>query len=208
MSFQEVDYRPLFGRILSVATFVVCAVGVVSTVVTDPLAALRFIWPLLLVAWLVWAMYWRPGLVVAEHGVTVVNPLRTHFVPWPNITAIDTRYALTLHIVAAAADRGRLVRVWAAPASGRHRTLGLSPRDFDGIGDSARGVHGEVRLSDATTTPVGNLAQLVRGRWERLRDTGAFASGIDPEASTVTWHRWTVAIAAALSTATAIGLLV
>ncbi|WP_447949921.1 PH domain-containing protein [Microbacterium aurum] len=207
MSFQEVDYRPLFGRILSVATIVVCAFGAVATVVTDPFAALRFVWPLLLVAWLAWAMYWRPGLVVAEHGITVVNPLRTHFVPWPNITAIDTRYALTLRVVSAD-DRGRQVRVWAAPASGRHRTLGLSPKDFDGIGDSARGVHGELRPSDATTTPIGNLAQLVRGRWERLRDTGAFASGIDPEASTVVWHRGTIAVAAALGAATAIGLLV
>lgn len=207
MSFQEVDYRPLFGRILSVVTMVVCAFGAVATVVTDPAAALRYVWPLLLVGVLAWAMYWRPGLVVAEHGITVVNPLRTHFVPWPNITAIDTRFALTLHTVAGG-DRDRTIRVWAAPASGRHRTLGLSPKDFDGIGESARGVHGELRLSDATSTPIGNLAQLVRGRWERLRDTGAFTSGVDPEASTVVWHRGTIAVAAALGAATAIGLLV
>ncbi|MCT9820475.1 PH domain-containing protein [Microbacterium sp. W1N] len=207
MSFQEVHYRPVLGRVLAVLTMVVCAFGAVATVVTDPAAALRYVWPLLLVGVLAWALYWRPGLEVAEHGVTVVNPLSTHFVPWPNITSIDTRYALTLHTVTAD-ERGGTVRVWAAPASGRHRTLGLSPKDFDGIGESARGRHGEVRLTDATSTPIGNLAQLVRGRWERLRDTGAFASGIDPEASTVRWHRGTIAAVLALGAATAIGLLV
>ncbi len=207
MSFQEVSYRPVFARILAVVTMVVCAFGAVATVVTDPAAALRYVWPLLLVGVLAWAMYWRPGLVVAEHGITVVNPLGTRFVPWPNITAIDTRYALTLHTVGAG-DEGRRVRVWAAPASGRHRTLGLSPKDFDGIGASARGVYGEVRLSDATSMPAGNLAQLVRGRWERLRDAGAFANGVDPEAEVVVWHRGTIAVTAALGAATAIGLLV
>ena len=106
MSFQEVRYRPAFGRILAVVTVVVCALGVVALVVTDPAQALRYVWPVLLVGVLAWALFWRPALVVAEHGITVENVLRTFFVPWPSITAIDTRYSLTLHTV-----RGR-VPVW------------------------------------------------------------------------------------------------
>jgi hypothetical protein len=56
--------------------------------------------------------------------------------------------------------------------------------------------------------PSGNLAQLIRGRWERLRDAGAFASGVDPEASTTTWHWATIAALATLAAASAVGLLI
>jgi len=202
MSFQEVRYRPVLGRILAVVTVVVCALGVIALFWSDPASALRYIWPIVLVAVLAWALFWRPSLTVQEHGITVENVLRTHFVPWPSITAIDTRYSLTLHT-----PNGR-VPVWAAPAPGRHRTLGLAPKDFEGIGETARGRVGELRPADAVTTPSGNLAQLIRGHWERLRDAGAFASGVDPEASTVTWHWATVAVVAALAAATTIGLLV
>lgn len=202
MSFQEVRYRPVFGRVLAVVTVVVCAFGVVALFWSDPLSAVRYAWPILLVAVLAWALFWRPSLVVQEHGITVENVLRTHFVPWPSIVAIDTRYSLTLHTA-----QGR-VPVWAAPAPGRHRTLGLAPKDFDGVGDSARGGSGGLRPADAITTPSGNLAQLIRGRWERLRDAGAFAGGVDPDAQTTTWHRGTIAAAAALAAATVVGLLV
>lgn len=202
MSFQEVRYRPVFGRILAVVTVVVCALGVVALFWSEPALAWRYVWPVLLVAMLAWALFWRPSLTVAAHGITVENVLRTHFVPWPAIVAIDTRYSLTLRTA-----QGR-VSVWAAPAPGRHRTLGLAPKDFDGVGESARGGIGELRPADALTTPSGNLAQLIRGHWERLRDAGAFASGVDPEASTVTWHWATVAGVAVLAAATAIGLLV
>ncbi|WP_194411218.1 PH domain-containing protein [Microbacterium cremeum] len=202
MSFQEVRYRPVFGRTLAVVTVVVCALGVVALFWSEPAAAWRYVWPVLLVAVVAWALFWRPSLTVAEHGITVENVLRTHFVPWPSIVSIDTRYSLTLRTA-----QGR-VTVWAAPAPGRHRTLGLAAKDFDGVGESARGGVGELRPADALTTPSGNLAQLIRGHWERLRDAGAFASGIDPEAATVTWHWATAAVVAALAAATAIGLLV
>jgi hypothetical protein len=202
MSFQEVRYRPVFGRSLAVVTIVVCALGIVALFWSEPLSALRYAWPIVLVAVLAWALFWRPSLSVEQHGITVENVLRTHFVPWPSIVAIDTRYSLTLQTV-----HGRVV-VWAAPAPGRHRTLGMAPKDFDGVGDSARGSVGELRPADALTTPSGNLAQLIRGNWERLRDTGAFAGGVDPDAATVTWHWATIAVVTALAAATTIGLLV
>ncbi|MCR2762237.1 PH domain-containing protein [Microbacterium sp. zg.B48] len=201
MAFQEVVYRPVFGRILAAVTVLVCALGAVVLFWTDAADGIRYVWPIVLVAFVAWALFWRPSLTVQEHGITVVNVLRTHFVPWPAITAIDTRYALTLHTVA-----GR-VGVWAAPAPGRHRTLGLAHKDFDGVGASARGAHGSLRPADAITTPTGNLAQVIRGRWEGLRDAGAFAHGVDRDAMTATWHWATIITTAALAAATLIGLL-
>jgi hypothetical protein len=202
MSFPEVVYRPVFGRILAVVTMVVCAVGIAALFWGDLVAGIRYAWPILLAATLAWALFWRPSLRVQEHGVTVENVLRTHFVPWPAIVDVDTRFSLTLHTV-----KGR-IPVWAAPAPSRHRTLGLASKDFDGVADSARSELGGLRPADALTVPSGNLAQLIRGRWERLRDAGLFASGVDPEAMTVTWHWATVTAIAALVLATAAGLLI
>lgn len=199
MGFQEVHYRPAFGRVLAVVTVVLCAGGIVALVVDDPMAALRYAWPLVFIAVLAWTLFWRPALSVEPHGVTVVNVLRTHFVPWPAIRDIDTRFALTLQT-----SRGK-VPVWAAPAPGRHRALGLAEKDFDGVGETARGPYGSLRPSDAVTTPTGNLAQLIRGQWEALRNQGLLAPGEDPEAEKVTWHTGTIAALAVSAAATVLG---
>lgn len=202
MAFQEVLYRPVFGRVLAVVTVVVCAIGVVALFWQDAAAAVRYVWPILLVAAVAWALFWRPSLRVQEHGITVENVLRTYFVPWPAIERLDTRYSLTLYTAR------RRVPVWAAPAPGRHRTLGLASKDFDGVGSSARGEHDGLRPADALSTPTGNLAQLIRGHWEGLRDAGVLAHGVDPEAETATWHGVTIAAIGLLAAATVVGLLV
>jgi hypothetical protein len=202
MAFEEILYRPAFGRTLAVVTVVVCAFGVVALFWSDPASAIRYVWPIVLVAVVAWAVFWRPSLRMQEHGVTVENVLRTYFVPWPSIRSIDTRYSLTLH------TSQRRIPVWATPAPGRHRAYGLAGKDFDGVGESARGEHESLRPSDALSTPSGNLAQAIRGHWERLRDAGAFASGEDPDAATVRWHYGTIAAITALAAATVVGLLV
>jgi hypothetical protein len=202
MGFQEVVYRPVFGRVLAVITMAVCAAGVVAVFFTDAVSGLRYVWPILLVATVAWAVFWRPSLRVEEHGITVENVFCTFFVPWPAIQQIDTRYSLTLQ------TSRRRVTVWAAPAPGRHRTLGLASKDFDGVTDTARGEHGDLRPADAITTPTGNLAQLIRGHWEGLGERGLLALGEEPEAETVTWHRVTIGVLAVLTAATLIGLLV
>lgn len=201
MQFEPVTYRPVLSRVLAGVTVVICALGVASFLWLDAAAAVRGIWPLLLVAVLAWALFWRPMLIVEEHGITVVNVLQTHFVPWPAIERLDTRFSLTLY------SATRKIPVWVSPAPGRHRVLGLSRADFTGVGESARGEHGSLRPGDAVSTPSGNLAQLIRGHWERLRDAGMFDRGVDPEAATVTWHGLTIAVVVALVAASAAGLV-
>ncbi|HWM16925.1 MAG TPA: PH domain-containing protein [Microbacterium sp.] len=201
MAFQEFLYRPAFGRILAVVTVVVCALGVVALFWGDAASAVRYVWPIVLVAVLAWAVFWRPSLRMQEHGITVENVFRTYFVPWPSIKGIDTRWALTINTAQ------RKIPVWATPAPGRHRAFGLARKDFDGVGESARGQHDSLRPSDALSTPTGNLAQAIRGHWEQLRDSGAFASGEDPDAATVHWHYATLVAIVVLAAATVIGLL-
>jgi hypothetical protein len=201
MAFQQVTFRPLPSRVLAVATIVICAAALGAVVWQDPLAALRYGWVLVFVAVAAWALLWRPQLRVQEHGITVVNVLRTWFVPWPAIERVDTRFALTLHTAEGT------VPVWVSPAPGRHRAFGLSRRDFDGIAESARGEHGGLRPSDALTTTSGGLAHVIRSHWEQLRDEGMFAPGREPGATRMTWHVGTIAALAATAGAAAIGLL-
>jgi len=202
MAFQEISYRPVFGRTLAVVTVVVCAVGAVALLWEGTESALRYVWPIALVAVTAWALFWRPSLKMQEHGITIENVLRTYFVPWPAIQGIDTRFSLTIHT-----SRGK-VSVWASPAPGRHRVFGLARQDFDGVSESARGEHDSLRPSDALSTPSGNLAQAIRTHWERLQSSGAFASGEDPEAFTTRWHYGTIAAITILAAATLIGLMV
>ena len=96
MAFQEVLYRPAFGRTLTVATGVVCAFGAVALFWGDAGSAIRYVWPIILVAFVAWALFWRPSLRMQEHGVTVENVFRTFFIPWPAIQGIDTRFSLTI----------------------------------------------------------------------------------------------------------------
>lgn len=201
MRFVDVHYRPLGGRILTGVTVVVAVAGVVAMAVRSPLEAVRYGWPLLLVAALAVVLFWMPSLHVQEHGITVVNPLRTYFISWPAIERIETRWSLSL------TTAQRTVTVWAAPAPSRHRASGLSRSDFIGVGDSAQGQHGSLRPSDALSTVSGNLAQVIRGHWERLRDTGALDAGADPTADTARTNTAAVVVVASLAAATLLGLL-
>ena len=91
MAFEQVRYRPLASRVLAALTVVVCAIGVVSLVALDVMDAVRYGWGLALVAVLVWAMFWRPELIVEEHGITVV-PLQvgaSTLVRFASLDAID-----------------------------------------------------------------------------------------------------------------------
>lgn len=202
MQFVDVSYRPLGGRILAGSVVVIAALGVIAIAVQNPVDALRYCWPLLLAAALAVILFWAPHLRVQEHGVTIANPFRTVFVSWPSIRSIDTRWSLTLTTAT------RRVGVWAAPAPSRHRAAGLSRSDFAGIGASAQGQHQSLRPSDAISTPSGNLAQVVRGRWESLRDSGALDAGADPSADWARANIPAIATLAALAAASVVGALV
>jgi hypothetical protein len=67
---------------------------------------------LLLVTGLAFTLARRPKVIAADDGITVVNPYRTHFVPWRLVTLVDTGEWVQVHY-APTADGG------AAPGSGR-----------------------------------------------------------------------------------------
>jgi hypothetical protein len=61
---------------------------------------------LLLVTGLAFTLALRPKVVAADDGITVLNPYRTHFVPWRLVTLVDTGEWVRVHYAQAAAGDG------------------------------------------------------------------------------------------------------
>lgn len=165
----RVVFRSTFNRVLSIVAWVIiAAVAMGSLAVPGVLAAAP---GLLLgaasVAVLVWALLWSPRLAVDDDGVTVVNVLTEHLVPWAALIHIDTRFALTL------VTPRRRVSATAAPAPGAVGTL----RAARALRRSEKAQPGP-RPGDLPGTDSGTAAQIVHDRWDRLREAGRIPAGI------------------------------
>jgi Bacterial PH domain len=75
----------------------------------------------LAVSGIVYACAWRPRVVADSGGITVVNPLRDHQVPWGSVAKVDVVTALRVHYEPAggAASRRKVVHSWAVQAAPR-----------------------------------------------------------------------------------------
>ncbi|MWB98130.1 hypothetical protein GB864_06160, partial [Agromyces sp. MMS17-SY077] len=67
--------------------------------------------------------------------------------------------------------------------------------------ETAQRAAGAVRPGEAVGTPSGDAANLVRRRWEQLRDEGLLEAGAEPGSVRRTWHVATIAVLAVLVTA-------
>jgi hypothetical protein len=61
----------------------------------------------------------RPRIVASDAGVTVVNPLREHVLPWSAVTQVDLKHNVRVHYRGPAGDT--IVHSWAVQSSGRSR---------------------------------------------------------------------------------------
>jgi hypothetical protein len=68
---------------------------------------------LLVVGAAIYAVFWRPAVIVDDDGVLLLNVLRDVRVPWAALEAVETRYALTL------VTAEHRYASWAAGAPGR-----------------------------------------------------------------------------------------
>jgi Bacterial PH domain len=64
----------------------------------------------------------RPRIVADAAGLTVVNPLRVHTVPWPAVTKVDLAQTARVHYTRPGMPRDGVVHSWAVQSSGRART--------------------------------------------------------------------------------------
>ncbi len=198
--FYEETFRPAFGRVLAGALMIICALAGLSVIGAGADAVWQ-VWPwLALVAFGAWALYWRPLVEVNAAGVRVVNVFRTFDVPWPAITEIETKWALTLVTTLGT------VRAWAAPAPGR-QVLRRSQAEDLRLGGAGKG--DMVRPSDLPQTESGAAALVVRQRWLRIREAGFLADPrVEHDRMPVRWHVETIAGFALLVVAVVYGTFV
>ena len=191
---QPVTFRPRGGVVLAAIAIAVCGIGVVATAVSDGAnGLLAWGWPIALLAWGAWLLYIHPSVQVTDGFVEIVNPLRTHRVPWGDITGVESRYALTVET----ADRS--IRAWAAPAPSARRAL-LTRREevsrTPGEGDTRR-------PADAEGTESGDAAAIVRRALDRYRREGGPQL---PGGTASTWQFWPIVVTAVLAGATVLSL--
>lgn len=198
MRFAPTSFRPIFGRVLSILVAIVSLAGLAGFVVAgDWPGLLRYGWGLLLLAALVFALFWFPRLDIAEHEILVRNVFASHHVPWPSIQRIDTKYALTLYTPL------RKVTAWASPAPSRYASQVSNTADARLAAD-ASGSH--IRPGDLLNTTSGAAAYVIRRHWEELRDEGRLGA-VDPEAMRRDIHWPTIITLGVLAAATLLGFL-
>jgi hypothetical protein len=179
-------FRSTFGRVLTVVIGAICALTAVVIVVGGGFGDL---WPVLpwlaLVAGSCWATFWRPRVEVSDGGVRLVNVMRTIDVPWPAITGIETRWALTLLTAYGT------FTAWAAPARGRgpvRRAMRADSFPFRAMPSLGRGP------DEVAPGAAREAAEIVREHWERLRAGGHLDNPVlEHEKAPVRWHVGTIA---------------
>ncbi len=125
-------------RVLAVAAWAFCAFFALNLVLTGTAGAVwHFLPPLMLVSWAVHLLLWRPRLLVGTGGLTVVNILREHHVPFAALKAVRVGQSVSLDTTA-----GRIAS-WGAPGAGR-----LGPRPGGGPQPAGR-VPGPARTQAA-----------------------------------------------------------
>jgi Bacterial PH domain len=194
-------YRPAFGRALTVAIAALCAVTAIVTFIGGGLDDLLQFGPwLALTAGACWATFWRPCVEVSDGGVRLVNVTRTIDVPWPAITGVETRWALTLLTA-----YGKFT-AWAAPAPGRGPMRKATRVDANLIG-RAVGAQRAAAPLEISPGAAKEAAEIVRDHWERLRAAGHLDNPmLEHERVPVRWHVGTMAVGIVLVGLGVIGL--
>jgi hypothetical protein len=99
---------------------------------------------LLLVTGLAFTLALRPRVIAADDEITVVNPYRTHVVPWRLVTFVDTGEWVQVHYTPAGGVGGKTVHCWAlyVSARARRKIAGGPPRARDPLARRQPGLFG------------------------------------------------------------------
>jgi hypothetical protein len=115
-----------------------------------------------------WLVFYKPHVRVAQDGVRVVNPLASYHVPWAALIQVRTRFVCTF------VTPNRSVQAFAAPGPGRYAAAMATVVDFRTAGAlPSRGLD----LGELPTGPSGQVATVVRRRWDDLVESGRLSQG-------------------------------
>jgi len=106
----QVTLFSAFSRVLAVIAGLICAFFAVNLFLTGTPATIWHFLPwLLLVAWVLYLVQWRPRLVITADSLVVVNFLREHHIPYPALKSVRVGQGVVLETTA-----GRIAS-WGAP---------------------------------------------------------------------------------------------
>jgi Bacterial PH domain len=114
-------FRSAGSLILSWAWLVVAVIVLVDLAVQgrDHAAVVTAVL-VLAVSGIIYACAWRPRIVADTGGISVLNPLRDHTVPWGAVVKVDVVNAVRVHCAPPpSSSRGRVIYSWAMQASMR-----------------------------------------------------------------------------------------
>lgn len=115
-----------------------------------------------------WLVFGKPRVRVSDDGVHVDNPLASYDVPWAALILVRTRFACTF------VTPHRAVQAFAAPGPGRHAAAMASVVDLRAAGRNPRQ---GADIGELPSAPSGQVAGVVRRRWETLIESGTLAAG-------------------------------
>ena len=134
---------------------------------------------LVFVTGIVYACALRPRVVAGSSGITVMNPLREHRIPWGSVAAVDLKESVQVHCVREpGAKRGKIIYSWALYAPRRNRLRAelirhgdrrRLPRSAFDAGEQASGRPQDISKQSAAQIMATQLGELARD----ARDRGA-----------------------------------
>jgi hypothetical protein len=215
------SFSSAYGRGLTVAMGVAGLAAVVVTVVEQGTRAgvEALAWASLVVL-LVWALFWRPAVVVSDGEVVVRNVWRTTHVPWPAFRSVQAGLSLVVE------HSEGTVNAWAAPGSSGTAARMRRTRPGGGGPDlHADRVAGTERTDDASQVGTSDgrpvrasgtaesVAAAVQARHDALVHAGHLrhaesARTVDGLRPVTRWHVRTLAAVLALGAAVAVATVV
>ncbi len=195
----RVVLRPSGVRVLAAVTWLLVLVYLALTVTSGVQQLLLFSPTAALVCFLVYALFWRPRLVVDADGVTLVNVLRDVRIPFSRIRSVQTRYTMTVET-----EEGEFAS-WSAPAPGRTSAMSLSRREASGANLMGADLSQGISASTAPNTDSGSAALLVRHRWQVWGERSR--AGAPDERVSSTWNWLVLLTLVVLTTATVLTIV-
>ena len=101
----------------------------------------------------------RPLLEITDQGIKIVNPLWSYSIGWRDISAIETKYTMSVQV------GERVIYAWAAPAPSRYHARKIHPSEVRGLGIANQS---SLRFGESPRSDSGVAAHLARSRWKQF----------------------------------------
>lgn len=172
--------------------------------------ALEITVALVAITGVVYACALRPRVVTDSGGITVMNPLRDHLVPWGSVTSVDLAESVRVHCLPdPGSTREKVIHSWAlyARRKSKLRSEFIKQGSSRRLPRSSVGSYGRP-ASDAEAIEKQSPAQLMAVQLDQLaRDARNGGADAGPLVATWAWRPIVAIVAPAIALALVIAVL-